>query len=65
METPLLKAELESLAKLSAKQPHAQELKEYFDICFAEARSLVILEELRHRKATSITSLVKSAHKSP
>jgi len=38
MDTPLLKAEIEALAKIIAKQPHALELKADFDAQFAEAR---------------------------
>ncbi len=57
-ETPLLKAELEALAKLSAQQPHALELKEYFDLMFSEERSRVIYEELKQRK-------IKHAHRLP
>lgn len=56
-----LKAELNTLAelaKLTAQEPDALVLKSYFDLCFAEARSLVILEEMKQRK-------VKLFHKSP
>lgn len=56
-EMPLLKAELESLAKLSARQPHALELREYFDTCFSEERLIVISKKAR--KVTSITKLIK------
>ncbi len=63
-ETPLLKAELEALAKLSAQQPHALELKEYFDLMFTEERSRVIYEELKSRPVTSVTGLIESAHTS-
>lgn len=59
--TPLLKAELNTLAelaKLVAQEPDALVLKSYFDLCFSEARSLVILEELRQKKAISITKLI-------
>ena len=36
--TPLLKAEIEALAKIIAQQPHALELKADFDAKFAEVR---------------------------
>ena len=36
--TPLLKAEIEALAKIIARQPHALELKADFDAQFIEAR---------------------------
>ena len=49
-ETPLLKAEIEALAKLIAQQPHAQQLKAEFDSMFAEERSRVIYEELKARR---------------
>ena len=58
MDTPLLEAEIEALAKLIARQPHALELKADFDLTFAETRSQVIFEELRQRKAISVTKLI-------
>ena len=58
--TPLLKAELESLAKLSARQPHAISLKEYFNMCFGRERLLVIREEASKREAMSITEMIAS-----
>jgi len=36
--TPLLKAEIEALAKIIAQQPHALELKADFDTQFIKAR---------------------------
>lgn len=58
-ETPLLKAEIEALAKLSASQPHALQLKEYFNLCFSEARSLVIMEELKLHKVKLLSNCPK------
>ena len=64
-DTPLLKAECEALAKIIARQPHALELKANFDLIFAEARSQVIFEELKQRKATSVTQLIsQTSHRS-
>ncbi len=50
MNEPTLKDECEALAKIIAQQPHAQQLKEYFDLCFKEERSQVLFVELRQRK---------------
>lgn len=58
-ETPLLLAEIEALAKLSATQPHALKLKEYFNLCFSEARSLVILEEMKSKKVKLLSDCPK------
>ena len=59
-DTPLLNAEIQALAKIIARQPHALELKAGFDLIFAEERSKVIFEELRQKKVTSVTELIKS-----
>lgn len=40
-------------------------LKADFDLTFAEERSWVIYEELKQKRVTSITGLIKSAHKPP
>ena len=58
--TPLLNAEIEALAKIIAHQPHALELREYFDICFREERSQVIFNEMKQRKAVSVTKLIQA-----
>ncbi len=50
MDEPTLKAKCEDLAKIIARQPHAQQLKEYFDLCFKEERSQVLFVELKQRK---------------
>lgn len=57
-ETPLLKAKLESLAKLCAKQPHALELRDYFDTCFSEERLIVNAKKVT--KVTSVTELIQA-----
>ena len=49
-KTPLLTAEIEALAKIIAQQPHAQRLKNDFDVEFREACSQVRLERTRQRK---------------
>jgi ABC-type enterochelin transport system substrate-binding protein len=46
-KTPLLKAEIEALAKIIARQPHALELKADFDAQFIEAR-LEVKRNLQH-----------------
>jgi len=58
-KTPLLKAEIEALAKSSARQPHALELKEYFNLCFSEERSLVIFADLKQRKIKLLSDCPK------
>jgi len=57
--TPLLKAELEALAKLCAKQPHALELKEYFILCFKEERSRVAAMGLNMGKVKLLSDCSK------
>jgi len=49
-KTPLLKAEIEALAKIIAQQPHALELKADFDVMFREACSQIRLEQTKQRK---------------
>lgn len=49
-KTPLLNAEIQALAKIIAKQPHALELKADFDSTFAEERLRIKYEGLKERR---------------